>query len=88
VEQGEKLSRVPLHSVRTPNSYTKPREGSICSNFDIYMGEATEGEIFVLILGGLHERHGVQFGYRSLSKQYLSIQSVPQKERHTSPFQI
>jgi hypothetical protein len=24
-----------------------------------YMGEATEGEILMLILGGLHERHAV-----------------------------
>jgi hypothetical protein len=29
VKQGEKLSRVPLHSVRTPNLHTKPRKGSI-----------------------------------------------------------
>jgi hypothetical protein len=26
------------------------------------MGEATEGEILMLILGGLHERHAVQRG--------------------------
>jgi hypothetical protein len=25
VEEGEKLNRVPLHSVRNPNSHTKPR---------------------------------------------------------------
>jgi hypothetical protein len=46
VEQGQKLSGVPLHSVRTPNLHTKPRE-------------ANEGEILMLILGGLHERHAV-----------------------------
>jgi hypothetical protein len=27
-----------------------------------YMREATEGEILMLILGGLHERHEVQRG--------------------------
>jgi hypothetical protein len=26
------------------------------------MGEATEGEIFMSVLGGLHERHAVQRG--------------------------
>jgi hypothetical protein len=62
VEQGEKLSRGTLHSVRTPKSHTKPREGSISLNFDFYMGEATEGEMLMLILGGLHERHAVQRG--------------------------
>jgi hypothetical protein len=62
VKQGEKLSRVPLHSVRTPKSHVKPREGSISYNSYFYMGEATEGEILMLILGGLHERHAVQRG--------------------------
>jgi hypothetical protein len=62
VEQGEKLSRVPLHSIITLKSHTKPREGSIWRNFDFYMGEATGGEILMLILGGLHERHAVQRG--------------------------
>jgi hypothetical protein len=28
-ERGEKLSGVPLHSVRTPNLHTKPRKGSL-----------------------------------------------------------
>jgi hypothetical protein len=62
VEQREKLSRVPLHSVRTPNLHIELRKGSrpISLNFDYYMGEATEGEILMLILGGLHERRAVQ----------------------------
>jgi hypothetical protein len=55
VKQGEKLSRVPLHLVRTPNLHTELRKGSISLNFDFYIGEATEGEILMLILGGLHE---------------------------------
>jgi hypothetical protein len=29
VEQWQKLSRVPLHLIRTPNSGIKPREGSL-----------------------------------------------------------
>jgi hypothetical protein len=57
VEQGEKLSRVPLHSVRTPNSHTKPRE-------------ANEGEILLLILGGLHERHALQRGILVPTQHY------------------
>jgi hypothetical protein len=59
VKQGEKLSRVPLHSVRTPNLHIKPTKSSLSLNFDFYMGEDTEGEILMLILGGLHERHAV-----------------------------
>jgi hypothetical protein len=54
VEQREKLNRVLLHSVRTPNLHTEPRKGSISLNFGYYMGEATEGEILMLKLGGLH----------------------------------
>jgi hypothetical protein len=61
VKQGEKLSRVPLRSVRTPKSQVKPRVGSISYKFYFYMGEATEGEILMLILGGLHDRHAVQW---------------------------
>jgi hypothetical protein len=49
VEQGEKLSRVPLHSVTTPSSDIKPWKGSIYYYF--YMGEAIEDEIFMLIFG-------------------------------------
>jgi hypothetical protein len=62
VEKGEKLNRVPLHSITTPSSDIKPWEGSIWQNFDIYIGEAIEGEIFKLILGDLHDRHAVQRG--------------------------
>jgi hypothetical protein len=39
VEQGEKLSRVPLHSVRTPN-------------YLLNLGRAAYGEIFILYGGG------------------------------------
>jgi hypothetical protein len=49
VEQGEKLSRVLLRS------YT-------IFNFVISLGRAALGEISMLTLGGLHERHAVQRG--------------------------
>jgi hypothetical protein len=64
VKQGEKLSRVPLHSIRTPNSNIKPREGSIWRNINFYMGEGTEGEIFLLILGMRGMQCNVEFGYQ------------------------
>jgi hypothetical protein len=58
VEHGDKLSRVSLHSIipTTPSSDIKPWEGS---HGKFYMGEATERETFMLILGGLHERQAV-----------------------------
>jgi hypothetical protein len=54
VEQGEKSSRVPLHSIITQSSDINLVRAAHGKNFDFYMGEATEGEIFMLILGGLH----------------------------------
>jgi hypothetical protein len=35
------------------------------------MGEATEDEIFMLVLGGLHERHAVQRGIWILTQHLL-----------------
>jgi hypothetical protein len=48
-----------MRSIRTPSSDIIPWEGSIWLDFDFNMLEDTEGEILMLIFGGLHERHAV-----------------------------
>jgi hypothetical protein len=40
MQQGEKLSGVPLHSITTSSSDIKHWEGSIWWNFDFHIGEA------------------------------------------------
>jgi hypothetical protein len=44
VEQGDRLGRVPVHSVRTPNLHVKPWE--VCMWFAFSMVEATERRNF------------------------------------------
>jgi hypothetical protein len=46
-----------------PRIHTLNRGRAVCSDILIfYMGEASEGEILTLILGGLNEKHAVQRG--------------------------
>jgi hypothetical protein len=51
VEQGEKLSRVPLHSVKDPNSYIKPLDSSMSLNFDVNRVLSTDGRSFYVNIG-------------------------------------
>jgi hypothetical protein len=46
-----------------------------------YMGEATEGEILILILGGRHERRAVQRGIWVPTQQFV-LRTV---ENHGKP---
>jgi hypothetical protein len=57
-------------AIRNWNSNTGMGERSIWLKFDVNMREAIEGRNFVVMLGGMHERHVVQRGIW-VSTQYL-----------------
>jgi hypothetical protein len=55
-ERREKLSRVPLHSITTLSSDINLGRAAYGEILNFIWGKLLRGEMFMLILGGLHER--------------------------------
>jgi hypothetical protein len=51
VDQGEKLSRVPLHSIRNQNSDIKALDNNTRWSFDVNIGDTAAGQYFDFNVG-------------------------------------
>jgi hypothetical protein len=65
VEQGEKLSRVLLHSIGILSFGINLERETFDEMFMLMWRELLSGGILTFILVGLHERHVVQRGMRA-----------------------